>query len=309
METPVTRWFLFSIGGAACLSGALALGMFAGPTSAESAPAPELPVAGLEPSFAEEFDGASVDPRRWLFAYYNPKTDRPTAAKRSLPGNHERQLYMDKGYLGLGVDPFRVANGILTIEARPFSPTELAKVRADIAREPADIRDGPLRNVAYSSGVITTRGRFAQRYGYFEMRARWTGGKGLWPAFWLLPASGKWPPEIDILEAHGDKPRTAFHALHSTKQPSMGRTTTTGAAQSEFHRYGVLWTPTRIDYYVDGIKSQSIPATADLTEPMYMIVNLAVGGGWPGYPDASTKFPAAMDVDYVRAWRFTAQPQ
>jgi len=210
---------------------------------------------------------------------------------------------MDRRYLGLGVDPFRVSNGTLTIEARPFTSAELTKVRSDIAREPANIRDGPLRNVAFSSGMISTRSNFTQKYGYFEMRARWSGGKGLWPAFWLLPASGKWPPEIDILEAHGDKPRVGYQSLHSTVQAAITKTVPLSGAADQYHRYGLLWTPQTLDYYVDGVKTSSLPVPRDLTEPMYIIVNLAVGGTWPGNPDAATKFPATMEIDYVRAWR------
>jgi hypothetical protein len=295
------RWFTLGIGSAVVALAAFALAMSDGPSRAETGPT--LPIAGLEPSFAEEFDGTSVDARRWIFAFYNPKVDRPTAAKRSLYGNRELQLYMDRSYLGLGIDPFHVANGILTIEARPFAVAELAKVRSDIAREPAAIRDGPLQKVAYSSGMISTRSTFAQHYGYFEMRARWSGGKGLWTAFWLLPARGKSPIEIDILEAHGDKPRVAYQSLHSTVQPAITETAALSGTADQYHRYGVLWTSEALDYYIDGVKTSSIPAPGDLNEPMYMIVNLAVGGNWPGNPDGATKFPATMDIDYVRAWR------
>jgi beta-glucanase (GH16 family) len=263
------------------------------------------PPAGYDMAltFAEEFD-APLSSGKWIFAYYNPRTELPTAVKRNLGGNRELQLYFDRVYLGLGIDPFKVKASVLTIEAKPLSPADQSAVLKAIDREAPSSGVDPLRNVTYSSGMISTRSSFAQRYGYFEVRAKWSSGKGLWPAIWMLPERGGWPPEIDILEAHGDKPRTAYQSVHSKSQPAITRTVAVPAPTGEFHRYGLLWRPGTLDYYIDGVKTSSIPAPTDINEPMYLIINLAVGGIWPGNPDASTAFPATMQIDYVRAWRF-----
>ena len=270
----------------------------------------ESPPSGydLVPSFSEEFDGARLDTKRWINVYADPSPSEASIAKRNLWGNGELQVYFDAAYLGLGVEPFRLADGILTIQADRLSTRALSRLSGDLARQPPQIRDSALRNVQYSSGLISTKGRFQQRYGYFEIRARWSNGKGLWPAFWLLPADGSWPPEIDVLEAHGDKPGTAYQSIHSKIVAATTRTASYQSGAQSFHRYGALWTPTRVDYFIDGVKTSSIDAPADLSGPMYMIANLAIGGTWPGNPTSDVKFPATMDIDYIRVWRFNRLP-
>lgn len=257
----------------------------------------------LEPSFTENFDGSDLRTSIWQTAF------KPggTIANRSLYGNRERQIYFDPQFLGAGVQPFSLGSGILTITAQPMPDDVLRLVQDAVAALPANLRESALKDVRYSSGLITTKGRFDQRYGYFEMRARWTGGRGIWPAFWLLPSAGGWPPEIDIVEAHGDKPLTAFSSMHSKIEKAITRRVALTGTTAEFHRYGVLWTPTSLDYYIDGTLSASIPAPADMNGPMYMIANLAIGGTWPGDPDATTIMPAKMEIDYIRAWRFPAE--
>lgn len=278
--------------------------------SAQSRKVHSGPPAGLEmvPSFNEEFDGPAVDTGRWIFGFYDPRREQPTIAKRNLWGNRERQIYFDRAFLGLGIDPFRIEDGVLTIEAKPLSPEAVAAVQRAVNAEPANVRDTPIRKAAYSSGMLSTRGRFAQTYGYFEIRARWSDGKGIWPAFWLLPASGKWPPEIDILEAHGDKSRTAYHSIHSRVVADTTKTATIPGTGQDFHLYGALWSRQSIDYYIDGVKTATLPTPADMHQPMYLLANLAIGGSWPGYPDAATHFPATMQIDYIRAWRFKRAP-
>lgn len=255
-------------------------------------------------SFAEEFDGTALDETRWIFGFYDPRNDEPTIAKRNLWNNRELQVYFDPAFLGLGINPFQVRDGLLTIEAAPLSTQAGAAVQRAIAAEPPRIRDSPIRNVRYSSGLISTRSRHSQTYGYFEIRARWSGGKGVWPAFWLLPANGKWPPELDILEAHGDKPRTAYHSVHSKGVPGTTKPGIISGTGQDFHVYGALWTRRSIDYFIDGVKTATMPTPPDMHQPMYMIANLAVGGSWPGNPDAATRFPATMQIDYIRAWSF-----
>ncbi|MGB8009468.1 MAG: glycoside hydrolase family 16 protein [Terriglobales bacterium] len=166
----------------------------------------------------------------------------------------------------------------------------------------------------YTSGVITTGGSpstpatFAFQYGYMEMSARFPAGKGMWPAFWLLPSDGSWPPEIDTVEWLGNTPMTDYVTIHwgvehNGHHPSSQRAYDTGDDLSAgFHTYGVDWQADHVTWYFDGkaiknfTKVDAIPH-----KPMYIIVNLAVGG-WIAPPDKSDHFPATMLVDYVRVW-------
>lgn len=300
-------WTAISLGIAA---GAVAATIAVGLSPAATAPEIRMdkPISGpptglaAQPSFREEFDGAALDPQRWQTTFAGPGENAPTIARRNLWGNGEKQVYFDPAYLDLGINPFRLTNGILTIEARPLNPGTRDLLEAEISRLPGNLHSTSLAQVAYSSGMISTRGRFAQHYGYFEMRARWSSGKGLWPAFWLLPADGSWPPEIDVLETHGDKPRVTFHSLHLSDSRSTTERVRVANSDGAFHNYGALWLPDRIDYYVDSTKVASIPVPDELDQPMFLVANLAVGGSWPGDPDAATHFPATLEIDYIRAW-------
>lgn len=266
------------------------------------------PPAGftLTPSFADEFDGTSLDTTRWRTGYKDDGTRPAGVSNRSLYGNRERQLYFDSPFMALGVQPFAQAGGALTITAQPMAAPVREAVAGAVAQEPEPIRSSALKDVGYSSGLITTNGSFSQLYGYFEIRVKWSPGKGLWPAFWLLPTDGTWPPEIDVMEALGHQRRTVYHSVHSKQTGvAVGDTTPVSVATytSDFHTYGVLWKADEIRFYVDGVQTAVKPTPADAHKPMYLLVNLAVGGVWPGDPDATTPFPATMTVDYVRAWR------
>lgn len=274
----------------------------------QAAPAPVRagPPANVAmvPTFAEEFAGSAIDRDKWNLAYGPRVRGSPPVGSRSLWGNGEAEIYFDRDYLKLGIDPFSVGNGVLTITARPLSATARDAVFGDAAKYPGLITPGRLPRVEYSSGAITTRDRFAQRYGYFEIRAAFSAGRGRWPAFWLLPANGAWPPEIDVVEAHGDKLGSAFHTIHSSVAARAGFTAPVTGAPEGFHTYGALWVPGRVDFYIDGRKTGTLPETADMTQPMYLLANLAIGGNWPGYPDPDPKFSATMKIDYIRVWQF-----
>jgi beta-glucanase (GH16 family) len=166
----------------------------------------------------------------------------------------------------------------------------------------------------YTSGVITTGGSpstpatFAFQYGYMEMRAQFPPGQGLWPAFWLLPADGSWPPEIDAMEWLGNTPTIDYATIHwgverNGHHPSNGTSYDTGEDLSAgFHTYGVDWQADRVTWYFDGKVIKTFTKVNDIPhKPMYVIVNLAVGG-WIAPPDKTVHFPAAMLVDYVRVW-------
>lgn len=250
-------------------------------------------------TFDDSFDGRSLNLHKW-----DEGKPGGTVSDRTLAGNAEREVYFDPSYLGLGVEPVTAKGGILTIEARPLTPGEKVAVAGDIASLPPAQRAPVFQDLAYSSGRISNRHSFRQTYGYFEMRARFDPGRGLWPAFWLLPSDGGWPPELDVMEVLGHEPNKVYSSTHSVGGATQHVVATMTSTPDGYHRYGMLWMPTRIEFFVDGIPTGAVPTPVDAHKPMYILVNLAVGGMWPGYPDATTRFPAHMDVDYVRAWRF-----
>jgi beta-glucanase (GH16 family) len=172
-----------------------------------------------------------------------------------------------------------------------------------------------------TSARITTRGKFQTTYGRFEARIKVPEGQGIWPAFWLLGADmGEvgWPEcgEIDIMEWIGRIPGTAFGTVHgpgySGDEGPQGAYPPTGEGQfsGEYHIFAVDWTPGRIDWYVDGNRYHTL-TPAGLPEgtrwvfdhDCYLLLNLAVGGEWPGNPDATTTYPQTLYIDYVRVYR------
>lgn len=156
----------------------------------------------------------------------------------------------------------------------------------------------------YVSARINTSGKFDQQYGRFEARMWVPGGQGYWPAFWLLPSTQAWPPEIDIMETIGSRPNTVYMTHHfGTVQnvQSNGITWDGPNFTTGYHRFAVEWNPTRVDWYVDGV--QRFSTTGNFPqEPMYVLLNMAIGGGLPGNPTPSTVFPQSMMVDWVRVY-------
>lgn len=212
--------------------------------------------------WSDEFDGPQLDSRRWRIE------------DASLDKNNELQNYApDEAY---------VEDGCLVLRSRR---------RARGGRQ-------------YTSGAVDTRGRFAQAFGRFEIRAKLPPGIGLWPAIWMLPADGTWPPEIDIMELIGDDPRTVHMTHHAGEYPDLisdGGEFTGPDFTQDFHTFAVEWTPDRLDWYVDGVK-QATSESEIPQHPFYIILNTAVGGNWPGDPDATTPFPAYHRIDYVRVY-------
>jgi beta-glucanase (GH16 family) len=175
----------------------------------------------------------------------------------------------------------------------------------------------------YTSARISTQGRYSFRYGLFEARLQMPVGRGVWPAFWALGTDIDqvgWPEcgEIDVMEHLGQEPTTASGTIHGPQddggadadyKPGRSVVHTTPLAQ-EFHTYGAQWLPGSIQFYFDGRPYWSITA-ADLPagsrwvfdHPFFLILNIAVGGAWAGSPDASTTFPQALLVDYVRVYQ------
>jgi beta-glucanase (GH16 family) len=290
-RTPVRRRWLGG-GRLAALGLALALGacLRSAPT-AEAAAAGPLTVSPdgrpLKLTFADEF----TDFRRyvngkgvWRTTYKDGKA-ADEFDLRTLKNNKEVELYVDPDFLKLGLNPFRISNGVLEIRAEPAPP------HAKTA----------LRDYRYVSGLITTQPSFSQTYGYFEMRAKLPAGKGVWPAFWLLPRDLSWPPEVDIMESVGD-PSKYYVTYHSSAVKDGG--TEVKIAPDAFHVFAVSWDRQNVIWFVDGREVKRLPTPPDMHKPMFLVANLALGGDWAGAPDASTPFPASYKIDYIRAYRF-----
>src|SRR5262245_43583086 len=238
-------------------------------------------------TFADEFDALSLRTGTAASANNTWKT-KFYGGERTLAGNHELELYVDPDYQGLGLQPFATSNGVLKISARPTSPAI----------------ETTLGGWDYTSGLLTSQGKFAQTYGYFEIRADTPAGKGMFPAFWLLSADGKWPPEIDVFEQIGSAPSYVSNGILSANGGTPNHGTDTGVDMTQgFHTYAMEWTPQTVTWFIDGKQSWQTATPADLNKPMYVLLNLAVGGDWAGPPDSTTDWSKAdLLVDYVRIY-------
>lgn len=202
------------------------------------------------------------------------------------------------------------------------------------SKENTYVKDGKLiiqaiKNAdgTYTSGRINTQNKHDQTYGKFEIKAKSPSGQGFLPAIWMMPTDenlyGQWPKcgEIDIMEVLGSKTNTLYSTLHfgephAEKQGSY--TLANGTFADSFHTYTCEWEPGEIRFYVDGILFQTVndwftkkdgygevtyPAPFD--QDFYLILNLAVGGNWPGNPDETTTFDenAQLVVDYVKVYQ------
>lgn len=223
---------------------------------------------GWKLTFHDEFDGTALDLQKW-----NPND--PWGRER----NRELQAYV--------TNAFEVKDGLLRIKAEKGKAFYAGKERS------------------FTSGMMTTHQKFSQQYGRSEIRCRVPKGKGLWPAFWLLPEPLAWPPEIDVLEILGHEPNKVYLTHHfrddNKKHQSHGGSWTGPDFSAGFHVFAVEWSPQRIVWLVDEVErfrsERNIP-----NSKMYLLMNLAVGGDWPGAPDDKTQLPAAFEVDYVRVY-------
>jgi beta-glucanase (GH16 family) len=252
--------------------------------------------AGLHLTFDDEFNSLSLNMGTPSTAGGTWTTYFSGFGVRTLSGNNEQELYVDPSFAGtsgapLGLNPFSVQNGTLTISAAPAPAADLPY----------------LSGFQYTSGMLNTENSFSQTYGYFDMRAELpAGGQGLWPAFWLLKDTNTWPPEIDVLEQVSNPASNIFSTVIDSAQPNQQGSANVGDTSTGFHDYGVLWTPQTITFYFDGRQLFSTPTPADMNSPMYMIMNLALGGNWAGSVNSNTNWALAnMKIDYVRAYSLT----
>lgn len=171
---------------------------------------------------------------------------------------------------------------------------------------------------AYTSSRILTKGKFEQKYGRYEARMKMPFGKGLWPAFWMLGANSDtvtWPQcgEIDIMEYLGSNPTSVFGTLHGPgyfggNAVTKGYSLQNNRFDNDFHVFGIEWGENFINFYVDDVMyNQITPKNVKgewvFNQPFYIILNMAVGGNYPGNPTSETIFPQTVLIDYVRVYQ------
>ena len=215
-------------------------------------------------------------------------------------GNNELESYTDGN-----ANAFLDGKGHLVIEAR---------------KEPTTGSDGIKRE--YSSARLLTKGKFSQKYGRVEARIKIPRGQGIWPAFWMLGddiGTAGWPGcgEIDILESVGPVAKTVYGTLHgpgySGGSGIQGKYLSEKPLSDDFHIYAIEWEPGEIRWFFDDkcystIKRERVGEKGwPFDQPFYIIMNLAIGGYWPGNPDATTTFPQQMLIDYVRVYKQTSK--
>lgn len=169
----------------------------------------------------------------------------------------------------------------------------------------------------YTSARINTKGKFSQQYGRFEARLKTPYGPGLWPAFWMLGDNidqAGWPQcgEIDIMELRGQEPHIIHGSIHGPGYSGGNPVTQTHALKNdrfdaEYHIFAVEWDADKIDFFVDDylyqrIEKDDVPGEWVYDQPFYILLNVAVGGNYVGFPTAQTPFPQKMIIDYVRVY-------
>jgi beta-glucanase (GH16 family) len=231
------------------------------------------------------------------------------------PGNAEQEYYVNPAQEPATDDnPFSINHGILSINANK-TPADMVGAQ--------NIYNG-LTQEPYTSGMLTTAqgdswepynqsNGFSQTYGYFEMRCEVPNSPGMWPAFWLLPEpklnTSNTNAEYDIFEIpvsstypSGENTKTIYQTSH-LNGPGVGQNIYTlpngGDASTSFHTYGFEWDSTSIRWYVDGVLTATMPNVCNT--PMYVLLNLAVGGTWPGNA-IPADLPQTFKIDYVRAY-------
>lgn len=255
------------------------------PTPAPTAtPAPTVTPAWVRPGWElvwqDEFDGPEINDEYWTHEVGG-----------SGWGNGEAQYYTD--------DPRNafIEDGFLVIQA--LEENKLGK--------------------RFTSARLMTRDKVEVAYGRIEARIQIPYGQGVWPAFWMLGANldrKGWPHngEIDIMENIGSEPGIIHGTVHGPGYAGgdgvggSKRLTGNGRYADDFHVFAIEWEEEEIRWYVDGeeyfrLTPAAVPGEWVYDHPFFLILNVAVGGRWPGYPDETTTFPQMMKVDYVRIYK------
>jgi beta-glucanase (GH16 family) len=241
-------------------------------------PTPVWVRPGWDLAWHDEFEGSTLDEANWTFDIGGHGW-----------GNGELQVYTKRP------ENVRLENGHLVIEARK-----------------EDFLDRE-----YTSARMKTQGLQTWQYGRIEARMKIPRGQGIWPAFWMLGnniQTTPWPAcgEIDVMENIGKEPATIHGTVHGpgySGSHGVGGpdTLSSGAFADDYHVYAIEWDADQIKWFVDDtayftVTAKDLPGEWVYDHPFFIILNVAVGGGWPGYPDDTTSFPQFMYVDYVRVY-------
>ncbi|MFT4785524.1 MAG: beta-glucanase (GH16 family) [Cyclobacteriaceae bacterium] len=168
----------------------------------------------------------------------------------------------------------------------------------------------------YTSSKVVTKDKFSMRFGRVDVRAKLPTGQGVWPAIWMLGdniSEVDWPGcgEIDIVEMLGDNSSKVYSTVHFTnnelkREEQQGTyELASGSFNDDYHKFSLTWTPESMTFFVDDTQMHEVIIADDMKEflrSFYLIMNVAVGGNWPGYPDETTAFPQSMMVDYIRVY-------
>ncbi|MFZ5948562.1 MAG: family 16 glycosylhydrolase [Stygiobacter sp.] len=225
--------------------------------------------------WSDEFDGTSINSSYWTFE---------TGTGTNGWGNNELQYYTNRS------ENAKIENGMLVITARQESYAG--------------------RN--YTSARMKTQGKKSFKYGKIEARMKLPVGKGSWPAFWMLGDNITfvgWPKcgEIDIIE-HVNSDQAVYGTIHYDDNGHVSKGGNTSTDVTQFHVYSIEWDSNTIKWFVDGRQYyfvyivNGVNSTEEFHNPFFIILNLAIGGNWPGNPDGSMQFPISMYVDYVRVY-------
>jgi beta-glucanase (GH16 family) len=173
------------------------------------------------------------------------------------------------------------------------------QVTSDLGTLKLNVDNTPYKDFPYRSGAVTTQGIHEQLYGKFEIRAKFPSEQGLFPAIWLLPSNNQSYPEIDIVEMLGQLPTELWHVAHK-EDGEREYKLTKDIDGSEWHVYTLDWLANELIFSIDGSEKFRTPNISNT--PMYLWMNVAVGGNWVGDPNEKTVFPSSMEVDYVRIY-------
>jgi Ca2+-binding RTX toxin-like protein len=252
--------------------------------------------------FSDEFSGSSLDSSKW-----NTRYKQNFYGGRTNIWNNEEQYYVGDNEVinGITYDAFKFSNDVMSIVGQKLDQPITADILQPVAGMPST------QTFNYSSGIISGHDKQAFINGYMEIRAKVPTGTSLWPAFWLLPSSGGWPPEIDVMESIGNQPNTIYTSSHFTDNSGNHGSHTSGHTftgedginfSQDFHTYAAQWDSNRLTWFIDGQAvfdvRQNIPDV-----PMYLLANLAIGGNWPGATNGTTPVNSSYDIDYIRVYQ------